>query len=210
MKNAPSHFRPIPNNRSKQHALLGAAKGYQRGVVLVVALIVLVAMTLAGIAMVRQISSGVGIAGNIGFRQNAVAAADYGAEVARVYVTSKTASDSGLINDSLGDGYFSSMTAANVDFTKSSAWQTGTKTVSNTSDSTGNTIAYQIHRMCSVPNLSAYDPSNNCVMANTNVGLNEKGLGNPPLMTKGQPYFRTTVRVQGTRGTTSFVQIMSH
>jgi len=210
MKNAQFHSRPTRNNCMTQRAPTVPAKGYQRGVVLVVALIVLVAMTLAGIAMVRQISSGVGIAGNIGFRQNAVSAADYGAEVARVYVTSKTATDNGLINDSASDGYFSSAPAANIDFTQSSAWQTGTKTVSNTSDSTGNTITYQIHRMCSVPNISAYDPSNNCVMANTNVGLGEKGLGSPPLVTKGQPYFRTTIRVQGTRGTTSFVQIMSY
>jgi type IV pilus assembly protein PilX len=210
MKNTHFHSRPTQNNRTTQRGLSVPAKGYQGGIVLVVALIVLVAMALAGIAMVRQISSGVGIAGNIGFRQNAVLAADYGAEVARVYFTSKTASEDGLIKDSLSDGYFSSVTAANVDFTKSSAWTTGTKKVSNTSDSTGNTITYQIHRMCSVPNISAYDPSNNCVMANTNVGLTGKELGSPPLVTKGQPYFRTTIRVQGTRGTTSFVQVMSY
>ena len=192
-----------------EHCLPSAKS--QQGVVLVVALIVLVAMTLAGIAMVRQISSGVGIAGNIGFRQNAVSAADYGAEVARAFVTSQASTANGLNNDSAADGYSSSASAANVDFTQSAAWPTGSfKVVSNSADPTGNTISYQIHRMCSIANISAYDPTNNCVMADSAVGLSEKGLGSPPLLNKGQPYFRTTVRVQGTRGATSFVQIMSY
>ena len=50
----------------------------QRGIVLFIALIVLVAMTLAGIAMFRQIGSGVIIAGNIAFRENATSVADLG------------------------------------------------------------------------------------------------------------------------------------
>ena len=48
----------------------------QEGVVLMVALIVLIAMTLAGIGIMRSIDTGTLVAGNIGFRQGAVASAD--------------------------------------------------------------------------------------------------------------------------------------
>ena len=48
----------------------------ERGVVLLIALIVLVAMTLAGIGMMRSIDTGTMVSGNIGFRQAAVATGD--------------------------------------------------------------------------------------------------------------------------------------
>ncbi len=186
----------------------------QRGVVLLIALIVLVAMSLAGIAMIRQVSSGVGIAGNLGFRQNAVSAADYGAEAARAWVTSQAPNSNVLLNDNPTNGFRSSVPAQVIDYTQSSAWtanaSTSPITVNNSSDQTGNTVQYQVHRLCSVANISAYDPTNQCVMANSKAGFSNNQLGNPDLQTKGQPYFRITVRVQGTRGTTSTIQVMTY
>jgi type IV pilus assembly protein PilX len=52
----------------------------ERGVVLMIALIVLVALTLAGLSMIRAVDTGSVIAGNLSFRQAAVAAVDYGLE----------------------------------------------------------------------------------------------------------------------------------
>ena len=58
--------RPVPA------ASAGAPpRSAQKGVVLFISLIVLVAMTLAGIAMFRQVGTGVVIAGNLAFRDNA-------------------------------------------------------------------------------------------------------------------------------------------
>ena len=48
----------------------------QRGVILFVALIVLVAMSLTGIALIRSVDTNVLVAGNLAFRQGATAAAD--------------------------------------------------------------------------------------------------------------------------------------
>lgn len=48
----------------------------QQGVVLFVALIILVAMTLAGIALMRSVDTNVLIAGNLAFRQGATMAGD--------------------------------------------------------------------------------------------------------------------------------------
>jgi Tfp pilus assembly protein PilX len=50
----------------------------QRGVVLLIALIILVAMTLAGIGMMRSVDTGGVIAGNMAFRQSTLHASDIG------------------------------------------------------------------------------------------------------------------------------------
>ena len=47
------------------------ARRGQRGVVLFVALIVLIVMTLAGLALLRQMGAGTSIAGNLAFKENA-------------------------------------------------------------------------------------------------------------------------------------------
>ena len=53
-----------------------ASRRAQRGVILFIALIVLVAMSLAGIALMRSVDTNVMIAGNLAFRQGATLAAD--------------------------------------------------------------------------------------------------------------------------------------
>ena len=54
----------------------------QRGVVVLVAIIVLVVMLLAGIALVRSIDTTNVIAGNLAFQQSATHSADTGVEAA--------------------------------------------------------------------------------------------------------------------------------
>ena len=62
-----------------------------RRVVLFVALIVLIIMTLAGLALLRQMGAGTSIAGNIAFKENATSVADRGTEVARQWISDNTA-----------------------------------------------------------------------------------------------------------------------
>lgn len=59
----------------------------ERGVVLMIALIVLVALTLAGLSMVRTVDTGSVISGNLGFRQAAVQATDAAVEQAYSAIT---------------------------------------------------------------------------------------------------------------------------
>ena len=59
-----------------------AGAGNQRGMVLFIALIVLVAMTLAGLALVRSVDTANVIAGNLAFKQSTIQAADLGVEAA--------------------------------------------------------------------------------------------------------------------------------
>ena len=60
----------------------------QQGVVLFIALIILVAMTLAGIALMRSVDTNVLIAGNLAFRQANTMYADTGVEAARAWFPS--------------------------------------------------------------------------------------------------------------------------
>ena len=175
----------------------------QDGIVLLIALVVLVAMTLAGIAMVRQITSGVGIAGNIGFRQNALTASDLGVESARAVMTAlATATPTALEADNL-PGYYASVSATTpIDFTSPTTWTNATVLPT---DSTGNTVSYIVHRMCSMPG-SRTLPLNNCVLQASKAGITSP----KDQITEGQPFYRITARVQGVRGSTTFVQVMEY
>jgi len=82
----------------------GAGPRRQGGVVLLIALIVLVAMTLAGIGMMRSIDTGTIVAGNIGFRESAVASADGGVEAARTWLMANL---NALDSDNPAMGYYS-------------------------------------------------------------------------------------------------------
>src|SRR5205085_9046646 len=90
--------------RHSPHRMNGAVRARQSGVVLLIALIVLVAMTLAGIGMLRSIDTGTLVAGNIGFRQATVATGDSGIELARTWLLNNINS---LNADQPSAGYYS-------------------------------------------------------------------------------------------------------
>ncbi len=75
----------------------------QKGVVLFISLIVLVAMTLAGIAMFRQVGTGVTIAGNLAFRDNASSVSDLGLEAGRAWLVAQSST---TLNTDQAPGYF--------------------------------------------------------------------------------------------------------
>lgn len=62
----------------------------QRGVVLIIALVMLITITFAGLALFRQIGLGAVIVGNLAFKQGATSAADRGVEAARTWLTNST------------------------------------------------------------------------------------------------------------------------
>ena len=78
-----------------------AARRAQQGVILFIALIVLVAMSLAGIALMRSVDTNVLIAGNLAFRQANTALGDVGVEAARTWLFANMAS---LNNNQPGGG----------------------------------------------------------------------------------------------------------
>ena len=175
---------------------------HQDGVVLLIALVVLVAMTLAGIAMVRQITSGVGISGNIGFRQNALTASDLGIESARAALNTLSAvTPTTLESDNL-PGYYASLPATPIDFTNPAIWANATTLPP---DSTSNTVSYIVHRMCTLPGARTL-PNNQCVLQASKAGFTSP----QDYIKNGQAFYRITARVQGVRGSTTYVQVMEY
>ena len=189
----------------------------QRGVILFVALIVLVAMTLTGIALIRSVDTNVLVAGNLAFRQGATAAADWGIESARVYLkTTVVANKAALDSDNPAAAYYST-------------WQSGLDLVGTTTtpfnwsgasqlvgtDSAGNEVRYVLHRMCEASGATTAAGAN-CVKSSGSggtTGADGSTKATVSYSTLALPsstvaYYRVTVRVLGPRNTLSFVQAM--
>jgi Tfp pilus assembly protein PilX len=170
----------------------------QQGVVLLIALIVLVAMTLAGLAIMRSVDTGNLVSGNVAFRQAALSSGDGGLDAAFTWL--KTNSITGVLNNnSYPDGYYATVYAP-TDWTVSSAWANA-KVVGT--DANGNSVSYVISRLCT--NLGPYDA--NCASGGSvgstknNFDVGQNAWTSPPVI-----YFRVTVRVDGPRSTLSIVQ----
>ena len=115
----------------------------ERGVVLFVALIVLIVMTLAGLALLRQMGVGTSIAGNVAFKENATSVADRGTEAARAWLIANSAISA---SDSVANGYLSSW-GAGVDPTALD-WDNQSLTLVDDQAQTGNTTRIIIQRLC--------------------------------------------------------------
>ena len=180
-----------------------SARG-QQGIVLFVALIVLIAMTLAGLAMMRQMGVGLSIAGNVAFKENATSVADSGTEFARGWIATHQAI---LNNDKVDEGYHSSW-AASVD-PKTFDWTVGAGAVALAPEA-GNVALVYIERLCATPNISATAATQVCSDKPVGTGPSRGGGSYPSVIppTPPQPYFRVTTRVDGPRNTRSYTQVL--
>jgi len=187
--------------------LLRTARGRQRGVVLFVALIVLIIMTLAGLALLRQMGVGTSIAGNVAFKENATSVADRGTEVARAWLIANSAITA---NDSTADGYLSSWGTGGVD-PAAFDWAGSSKTLTDDVAQTGNTTRIIIQRLCETRNMSALDPAQRCSdFPILNAGESHGGGSYPSVLpgTAPSPFYRVTTRVDGPRNTVSYTQVL--
>jgi Tfp pilus assembly protein PilX len=185
-----------------------------RGAVLFIALIVLVAMTLAGIAIMRSVDTATLIAGNLAFKQGTVQSSDNGIEQAYQWLL---ANRPALWTNNPGQGYQSGY-AAPV-WTTPATWASA---VTLPPDAAGNTISYQIHRMCNCADTAYNGTSATCPQGNQCALDNPTGTGTPPPPAAGESfsvgspgylqdprvYYRITVRTQGPRSTVSYIQAM--
>jgi len=203
--------------RAMQPKLRVSARRREEGVVLLVALITLVAMTLAGIGIMRSIDAGTMVAGNIGFRQAAVASGDTGIEAARTWLLANRP----VLNDNNPAlGYYSTR-QDNLDLTGNRGGATDGVDWDGTNsempvkafkvaagDGSGNTIYYLIHRLCSVPG-SVNAPAQSCATASVSgVGSSQDApdYSSYALRVTNQIYYRVTSRVDGPKNTVSYVQ----
>ena len=191
-----------------------ASPARQRGLVLFIVLIVLVAMSLAGIGMMRSIDTATVVAGNLGFKEASVNAGDQGIQVAYQWLLDN-AGGTTLNNTDQSKAYFSSRPVVEPDWYNPDTWNDAVELNGGNADSAGNVISYIIHRMCTQPN-TAYNGDNGGVanQCATTVQTGAKATGSsmnvgayaPPGVP--QVYYRVTARIQGPRNTESFVQSM--
>jgi len=189
---------------------MSALRRRQGGAVLFIALIVLVAMSLAGIALIRGVDTANLIAGNLAFKQNATHGGDWAVEQARTWMQAQAATS--LYNDAAGR-YYAAMQSG-LDFTATDPARPDFDWTNNSfnlgADPAGNPeVRYVIHRMC---DLAGNPGSVNCVRTSTGgTGDSTKGgatYGGAALPSTSQIYYRITARVTGPRNTVSYVQVM--
>ncbi len=181
----------------------------QRGVVLFIALIALVAMSLAAVALIRSVDTNTIIAGNLAFKQAATASADSGLESAISWLTTtSTASTSGLDADLTANGYYSTSTAdAKTLAAASTSLATGSGITSGT-DSSGNTIRYVVQRMCTSTGVASkatclYGAPSSSTYSQAVKDATQAGA----LTTTGDSVmYRVTTSVAGPKNTVGFTQ----
>ena len=176
----------------------------QQGVVLFISLIMLVAMTLAGIALIRSVDTANLIAGNLAFRQGATLAADSGVEAARTWLlTQNTAT---LQNDNAANGYYSFTNfPVSPQTWEQYNWAGSSIALPGGPDAAGNQVRYVIHRLCVVTG-----PPTNCLTTTTTGGGGGSSMGAGVQNPTGTAvyYYRVTSRVIGPRNTASYVQTL--
>lgn len=196
--------------------------GSETGLALLVALIVLVVMSLAGVALVRSVDTGILVAGNLAFRQSGTHAGDAGVETARSWLITNIST---LANDNPAQGYYAN-SQSNLDLTGNKtpgntsddvAWGgpgTGISTpwCKTTADDGGNKYCYIIHRLCDSSG-TALDSATCTTKTGTKGGSSMGGIR--PMTTYQEAswsdvtsygYYRVTVRVSGPRNNVTFVQ----
>lgn len=205
-------MRPFPIPRA------GTGPRRERGVVLLISLIVLVAMTLAALGMMRSLDTGTIVAGNIGYREAAVATGDTGVEAARTWLL---ANANTLDADNPSMGYYSTRQDSldltgnateggrdGVNWGGSDPSQTVSGYSLGTVDTSGNSVFYLIHRLCAVPG-SINGGAQTCAFA-TNIASgstqSSPDYSSYGLTSSNQVYYRITVRVNGAKNTVAYVQ----
>lgn len=188
----------------------------QRGVILIITLIVLVAMTLAGISMMRTVDTSTIIAGNLAFKQSATTSGDAGVEAA---ITWLSANSGTLEEDSAADGYYAtSQDSLDITGTKTADdesdnldWTSADAVTILPADTAGNVVAYVVHRMCD--NTGPLD-GETCAVEESSQGGNSQGAGRQMLTYQAgswssvanRGFYRITARISGPRNNTSYVQ----
>lgn len=185
--------------------------GRQRGVVLLIAIIVVVILMLAGIALVRSVDTTNLIAGNLAFHQSAIHSGDTGIEAAIVWLEANN-DGSTLNSDDASNGYAANGLNAAQAPAAGQSWDAywtqtlATRSRTLSSNTSGNTVSYVIDRLCR----SAGPPTGgaNCAaspLVEAATG-NEEVAGKPQLFAPSLVYYRITARSAGPRQTVSYVQ----
>jgi type IV pilus assembly protein PilX len=210
------------NARTRRFATRLPGPRRQRGTMLIIALIVLVAMTLAGIATMRSVDTATLMAGNIAFRQSALNAADQGIQAGFLLLKTPLAD---LTKDAMGAagiiGYYASISATEPDWSNPAVWTSTdrppVKFNGGTPDSAGNVVSFFVERLCTISDCKVgarcNGVDNYCGSTPTSATLSREGEDNfrvtPGITSPPQPHYRITARALGPRNSVAIVQILT-
>jgi type IV pilus assembly protein PilX len=195
----PSNLQIITGN-----SLSIVLRSRQGGVVLLIALVALVAMTLAGLALMRSVDTTGLLSGNFAFRQSGLHATDTGIEAAY---------------SALASTYIASMntnapsactTGCNYYATEQTVDTNGIPSNINWANVTATTVGgiysvqYVIDRLCTATT-TATNIASVCY-SGAAAGSGTKKAGGITFTSAQQIYYRITARVSGPRNSVSFAQ----
>jgi type IV pilus assembly protein PilX len=194
----------------------------QRGIALMMAMIALVAMSLAAMALLRSVDTGNTIAGNVAFRQAASQAADVGLEAAFANITATLA-----LPADLGANKPSACTTACTYYATTQAlgssaaeiatdipaiinWTTVPAVVTTGLSIDGvYTIKYVVERLCSITGVTDENLSDVCFVTEIPKECRDAShdsAGVSVCQEKQGTYFRASFYVTGPRNTKSYSQ----
>jgi type IV pilus assembly protein PilX len=195
----------------------------ERGAALFIALVVLVALSMAGIAMMRSVDTATLVAGNIGFRQSTINAADVGIQAAGNYIFPRMSALATQLADDSANGYTGItplgeppdwyLSPNNVGWKNAVSCNGGSPATACTTfgpggtavDISGNTVTYVIHRLCdSTGALCGSSPTTPSAGSGGGQDMSAPPLTIPP----PSQHFRVTVRVNGPRNSVAYVQTL--
>jgi type IV pilus assembly protein PilX len=198
---------PVNLQRGRRRAITLRQRG-QRGLVLLVVMVVLGLMFLAGLGVMRAADTGNVISGNFAFQQAAVQASDRAINDALAFVSNRVPGGNG--NTAVANQYLNVRATAldargvpsSIDWTAVSCVTERGVGIADCSADTGNyRVQYVVERLCSVnPVMSDInDIRARCEYEPSTTALSASSIG---------VRYRVLIRVRGPRGTESWFEAM--
>jgi Tfp pilus assembly protein PilX len=180
----------------------------QRGYMLLLVLVALVAMMVSGVALVRSMDTSQLVAGNMAARNSTVQSSDLAVQQAVAFITAN-AINGVLFTDDQANGYYA--TEQEPDWTASGTWAVCTTTAGPTAcsstDAAGNQVQWLVHRMCSLqgsPNVAGQF----CASLNGASTSAGNSYSTDAVTFSGAPknFYRISIQVVGPRNTETLTQ----
>ena len=197
----------------------GSRRTRQRGVVVFVAMLVMVAIALAGLALLRSTDAATSVSGNLVLKQAATSAVDRGIEqTIRALWEATPALDH--TQHSTAKNYYAcvrgnaggclaagSAVPKIPDLLRSTSGCAGTGLTAGlvANDDAGNRSCFVIERMCLATGPAV---GSNCNLSSASFGADPGTIHYIGLVRPGDAYYRVTVRVEGPRNTVTYAQAM--
>lgn len=205
---------------SPSRRLTGFRKSHaqqQRGMVVFIALLVMLALALAGVALIRSTDTTTKVNGNLVLKQTAFSSVDRGIEQT-IHLLWEVSPSPDRTQHNAAQNYYACVRGAAggclaagaavpkiPDLLKSSSGCAGTGLAAGlvANDAAGNTSCFVIERMCLNTGPAV---GSNCNLSTASFGADPGTIHYTGLVRPGDAFYRVTVRVEGPRNTVSYAQ----